>query len=280
MSTAPRQGKGKTGGTATAARKLARELRERLAHSVLPGEPAPTRDQLAEAAEFLLEAARQRSEGEAALLVRSAAGERRVTRIAIVNRDMPFLVDSIAATIAGQHLAIDLLLHPVLAVKRDADGRLSDWGGQDDLDATTESLIYLETGRVDAKERRVLERELTLTLADVRVAVADWPKMRTLLAADADRLTDPEGAELLRWFEGGRRTLLGHVTYARDGKQTQRLGICRKSARELVTAETCDRAFAWFKRNGSDAPLIVKASHLSRVHRRVPLDLFVVPVGG
>src|SRR5690606_39328067 len=55
--------------------------------------------------------------------------------------------------------------------------------------------------------------------------------------ADADRLSDPEGAELLRWFEGGMLTLLGHLTHARSGKQAQRLGICRKSARELVRSE-------------------------------------------
>src|SRR5690606_17833635 len=278
MATAQRQGKAKSGGTATAERKLIRGLCDRLAHSLLPGEPPLTREKLDEAADFLLEAAAKRAEGEAALLVRSATGERRVTRIAIINRDMPFLVDSIAATIAAQNLAIDLLLHPILPVKRDTEGRLSDLANESDASAILESMIYLETGRVDAKERRILERELALTLADVRVAVGDWHKMRALMAADADRLSDPEGAELLRWFEGGMLTLLGHLTHARSGKQAQRLGICRKSARELVAAETYERAFAWFEKNGTEAPLMVKANRLSRVHRRVPLDLIIVPV--
>ena len=278
MATARRQEKAKAGGTAAAERKLLRGLRDRLAHSLLPGEPPLTGERLDEAADFLLEAAATRAEGEAALLVRSAIGERRVTRIAIVNRDMPFLVDSIAATIAAQNLAIDLLLHPILPVERDPEGRFLDLADETDADAIPESMIYLETGRVDAKERRVLERELALTLADVRVAVSDWHKMRALMAADAERLSDPEGAELLRWFEGGMLTLLGHLTHARNGKQTQRLGICRKSARELAAAETYERAFAWFKENGTDAPLMVKANRLSRVHRRVPLDLIIVPV--
>src|SRR5690606_8040991 len=41
------------------------------------------------------------------------------------------------------------------------------------------------------------------------------------------------------------------------------------------------RAFAWFDaQRGQDGagPLIVKANRLSRVHRRVPLDLFIVPL--
>src|SRR6188474_1319305 len=105
-------------------RKLARELRDRLADSLLPGEPGLSRERLDEAAAFVLEAARERLEGEAALRVRSAGGARRCTRIAVVNRDMPFLVDSIAATIAAQGLAIDVLVHPIVAVERDAAGRL------------------------------------------------------------------------------------------------------------------------------------------------------------
>jgi glutamate dehydrogenase len=259
-----------------AERKLARELRERLADSLLPGEPALSPQRLDEAAAFVLETARDRPEGEAALLVRSAGGARRCTRIAVVNRDMPFLVDSIAATIAAQGLAIDVLMHPILPVRRDAKGRLTGLPGNDGADTRSESLVYLETERTEAKLRRVLEQELAATLADVRAAVADWPKMRELIDEDAERVSDPEGAELLRWLGGGMLTQLGHVTRRRDGSQAQLLGICRKSARALAADDTFERAFAWFDKGGR-SPLIIKANRLSRVHRRVPLDLFMVP---
>jgi glutamate dehydrogenase len=260
-----------------AERKLARALRERMADSLLPGEPALSPERLDEAAAFVLEAARRRTEGEAALLVRSSGGARRCTRIAIVNRDMPFLVDSIAATIAAQGLAIDLLMHPILQVARGAEGRLTGLPGKEGAGTRPESLIYLETERTDAKARRTLEQELATTLADVRAAVADWPKMRDIIAEDAGRVPDPEATELLRWLGGGMLTQLGHVTRRRDGNEAQRLGICRKSARELAADETYDRAFAWFDNSGR-SPLIVKANRLSRVHRRVPLDLFIVPL--
>ena len=257
-------------------RKLARELRARLTDSLLPGEPALSPERLDEAAVFLLEAARARTEGEAALLVHSAAGTRRCTRVAIVNRDMPFLVDSIAATVAARGLAIDLLMHPILPVERDADGRLTGLPGKEGKGTRPESLIYLEAERIDAKGRRALERELATTLADVRAAVADWPKMVALIEEDAGRVSDPEGAELLRWLGDGMLTQLGHLTRRRDGSQGQMLGVCRKSARELAADDTYERAFAWFDKGGR-APLIVKANRLSRVHRRVPLDLFIVP---
>src|SRR5688572_28265853 len=124
MATARRQDEG-LADLSAAERKLARGLRERLSDSLLPGEPLLSRERLDEAAAFPREAACVRSDGEAALLVRSTGGARRCTRIAVVNNDMPFLVDSIAATIAAQGLAIDLPMHPILPVARDGKGRLT-----------------------------------------------------------------------------------------------------------------------------------------------------------
>src|SRR5690606_27787418 len=105
---------------------------------------------------------------------------------------------------------IDLMVHPVVPVRRDGSklAALVDNGGE----APRESMIYIETARVDAKERRALEKALAVTLGDVRAAVTDWPKMVRLMNADADGLADTEGAELLRWLSDGMMTVLGHVT--------------------------------------------------------------------
>src|SRR5690606_35465113 len=224
-----------------------------------------------------LEAARERRGDEPSILVRSATGDRRCTRVAVVNTDMPFLVDSIAGTVAARGLAIDLLVHPVLAAKRDGDGRLTALPEEPGVGARRESLVYLETPRIDARARRALERDLATTLTAARAAGTDWPEMRELIAQDADRVDDAEGAELLRWFGEGALTLLGHVTVARDGSQSQRRGIARKGATALVADETLAAAFDWFDKRRGEALLIVKANRLARVHRRVPLDLFIVP---
>ena len=259
---------------------LARQLRERIADSLLPGEEAPSAGHLTEASEFLFETARQRSGGEPAIRIGTARNGRRFMRVAVVNDDMPFLVDSVAAAVAAEGLAIDLLVHPIVAVRRDNSGRLTGLPAAGAADEKLESMIYLETSRVDAKERRRLERALAAALGDVRAAVQDWPKMRELMVADAEGLADAEGAALLRWLSDGMLTQLGHVTRKRDGSQSQMLGICRKSGRSLLADASYDRAFAWFDRRGgaSKAPLIIKANRLSKVHRRVPLDLFIVPI--
>jgi glutamate dehydrogenase len=40
-------------------------------------------------------------------------------RLAVVNDDMPFLVDSISGAIAAHDIAIFRIIHPVIAVERD-----------------------------------------------------------------------------------------------------------------------------------------------------------------
>ena len=253
-----------------------------LSRALLPGDEAFPKAGLAEAAGFVLATAAKREVGEAAVALESVTGPvgSRLMRIAVINDDMPFLVDSIAAAVASDGLAIDRLVHPIVGAERDAKGRLVAVKDDGASDTARESMVYLETSRVDARTRGSVQAALKAALADVRVAVADWPKMQLAMAADADRLESEqgaaEGAALLRWLHGGMLTQLGHVTRQRDGRQTGALGICRKSAKALLSDASYDRAFAWFEKN-EGAPLVIKSNRLSNVHRRVPLDLFIVP---
>ncbi|GGZ87457.1 NAD-glutamate dehydrogenase domain-containing protein [Novosphingobium arvoryzae] len=261
---------------------LIEALGMRLSNAILPGDAAFSADGLAQAAQFVLATAAVRTSGDPAIAIESVSGgaSERFMRIAVINDDMPFLVDSIASTIAAHGLAIDRLVHPVLPVRRDGDGRLSAIPTGDAAGEKRESMVYLETPRADARQRRALEQALAATLADVRAAVADWSAMQAAMAADADTAPDSEGAALLRWFKDGMLTQLGHVVRRRDGSQTGALGICRKSAKALLGPISYDRAFAWFdgQAKGVRVPLVVKSNQVSNVHRRTPLDLFIVPV--
>lgn len=256
-------------------------LRRAIRDSLLPGEAPIPPARIGAIAALLIDTAKTRQPGEAGIALHTQGDERLHLSIAIVNDDMPFLVDSIAATIAAQGLAIDLLVHPVVPVRRDGDGRLTEILRASAADGRRESFIYIETQRIDAKQRRALEAALAVTLADVRAAVGDWPKMQAIMERDAAAAPGEEGAALLRWLGGGMLTQLGHVVRQRDGRQKGALGICRKSAKGLLADESYRRAFAWFDQRGAEgrerAPLVVKANRLSNVHRRVPLDLFIMP---
>src|SRR3546814_1360997 len=71
-------------------------------------------------------------------------------------------------------------------------------------------------------------------------------------------------------------TQLGHEWRTRAGKAQDRLGVCASSSSQLLSPEALDAAFAWFDKGGR-APLLIKSNRLSAVHRRVLLDLIVVP---
>ncbi|QUL37153.1 NAD-glutamate dehydrogenase domain-containing protein [Erythrobacter sp. JK5] len=257
-------------------------LARHMSSAILPGDTPLDGEPLSQAVEFVLKAAQQREPDRSALLIQSATGKRRMLRLAVINDDMPFLVDSIAATVAAQGLSIDRLVHPVVPVSRDDEGRLTGLGKSGKTAASRESMVYIETPRIDARQRRELLAQLRLTLGDVRAAVADWSRLQAATKADAKLLQGdkPEAAALLDWLNGGMLTQLGHLTRHRDGSETDAFGICRKSARDLLAESSYKTAFDWFDAPGKGgAPrnmLVIKANRLSNVHRRVPLDLFIV----
>ena len=258
---------------------MADAIAARLTQGALPAElqgfgPA----EVAAAAAFVAGVAQQRSPGEPSIALEPMSGDdtHRRMRLAIVNDDMPFLVDSIAAMVGADGIAIDRVIHPVLPVTRDADGNLQGIGAG----GRSESFIYLEMERADARDRRGLVDDLRAVLADVRAAVADWSGLQDALAADATSLGEKngEGAALLLWFLGGKLTLLGHEKWYEDGRDAPALGVARTPHKVPLLADTSrQRALDYFVEGGA-APLLLKSNAISTVHRSVPLDLVLVPV--
>ena len=258
---------------------LVEALRKALTDHALPGETKGfSREGEREAAEFLAGVAFRRRKGEVALAIESTGGEagRRRMRIGIVNDDMPFLVDSIANAIAGRQLTIHRLLHPVMCVTRDANGQLSEVETLCGDASRQESMMYIELDRADARGRQELSRELRAVLADVRAAVRDWRKLQAKMREDAAQAPEPEGAALLNWFAGGAMTLLGFHVEKPGQPPSETLGLFSIPGPPTDDAG-CLGAMRYFERGG-DVPLLAKAERKSSVHRRVPLDLVVVPV--
>ncbi|WCM25744.1 NAD-glutamate dehydrogenase [Sphingomonas sp. QA11] len=264
----------------TTLKSLSDALAVRLTKGALPGElQGFGKAERADAAAFVAATAETRPPGKPVLALEPIAGSepRRTMRLAIVNDDMPFLVDSIAATIGAHNVVIDRIIHPVLSVTRDPSGVLTSVGGADGEGGSPESMIYIEMERADSRERRELIAALEHNLADVRSAVADWPAMQARMAADAEALGTSEGAELLLWFLDRNFTLLGAESW-QGGKSEKPLGIARHAHSVPILAEASRAlAMAWFEKGG-EAPLLLKSNQISGVHRHVPLDLVLVPI--
>ncbi|MBA2771991.1 MAG: NAD-glutamate dehydrogenase, partial [Sphingomonas sp.] len=249
-------------------------LRAALTSNALPGETdGLTPQNLREAAEFVAAAAAVRAEATSAIRIESTGGEagRRRMRLVTVNRDMPFLVDSVAGAIAARGLGVHRLLHPIVLADRDGSGKLTSIG-----DGEPESIIYIELDRADSRGRQELVGELKNVLADVRAAVRDWRPMLAQMKSDADALErrDSEAAALLRWLSANNFTLLGHAQVKADGTVLKARGILKRemglwdrSAAEAAIDHLADE---------SRTVLILKSDRISPVHRRVPLDVVMV----
>ena len=261
------------------ARPLVSSIRKALTQNALPGE---TEGLMAvderDAAEFLASVGARRKRGEVAIAIESTGGQagRRRMRIGIVNDDMPFLVDSVANAIAARHLTIHRLLHPVVCVERDKDGKLKSVEPICGDVERRESLMYIELDRTHARGRSELVRELKAVLADVRASVRDWPKLQAKMREDAAAVEDPEGRAMLEWFAGGAMTLLGYEVERATGQPTETLGLF--SIPGAPTDEGGALGAMRYFEAGGDVPLMAKAERKSTVHRGVPLDLVVVPI--
>jgi glutamate dehydrogenase len=220
------------------------------------------------------------------------------TVIEIVNDDMPFLVDSMAAELNRLDLTVHLVIHPIFRVQRDAKGRMSGIrpaGDGGDNGAAAESFMHIQIDEQAGKKGLgEIEAALAKVLADVRVAVADWRPIRGKLAEANKALTNaPKFIEakakdeiraFLDWLDDNHFTFLGYREYEVSGNgkdsfmgvvEGSGLGLLRdpdvhvfEGVRRLADLPQHVRDFL-----GRKQLLIVnKANMRSTVHRGVHLD--------
>ena len=99
--------------------------------------------------------------------------------VALINDDMPFLVDSATAYFNEQGFSVHLLVHPIFDVQRNHNGDLISISDvSTTLKGERESCILFEVDRIlDDQRREKLKHGLIKVLTDVRLAVTDWRPM-------------------------------------------------------------------------------------------------------
>ena len=92
-----------------------------------------------------------------------------------------FLVDSVSLAINGSGRVVHLVIHPIMTVIRDLQGRLLEVHDSETA-GRRESWMHVEITRSsDRDDLALLAQTLPGVLADVRVAVEDWLPMRARL---------------------------------------------------------------------------------------------------
>ncbi|GAA2598448.1 NAD-glutamate dehydrogenase [Dactylosporangium fulvum] len=242
-----------------------------------------------------LELAQQRVPGELKLrLGMSVAGG---TSLEIVTDDMPFLVDSITSALSSRDIDLNLMVHPLVVVRRAPLGALEKVRvGLEPEDAApgdiVESWIRIEVDRIrDEADLEELRNDLARVLNDVREAVEDWPKMRIQALALADELGSAQlpvpdkditdSVELLRWLVDDHFTFLGYreyrLTKGDDGEELLQavlgsgLGILRadQTHPRVLSSMTAE---AYAKALEKRLLIITKANSRATVHRAAYLD--------
>ena len=215
------------------------------------------------------------------------------TVVEIVNDDMPFLVDSVQMEVLRQGLAVNLIAHPVVTVRRDAAGRRLALAGNGEGEGSRESLMHFEVERVaDAARRNALAADLARVLADVRAVVGDWAPMRAKMLevmAELERGPLPlaaddvaETREFLAWLADNHFTFVGyrcHDLVERDDGvglaivPGTGLGILRERSGETHSASFAQLPAALrAKAKARDLVVITKSNSRSTVHRPGYLD--------
>src|SRR5215472_6997432 len=215
------------------------------------------------------------------------------TLVLTVTDDMPFLVDSLGMALNRAGLAVHLIVHPVLQVRRDGRGRLTDLGANGSQAVRAESWQLYEIDRVtDPEQLEKLRRELESTLADVRAVVNDFMPMRERVREIIARLeADPpplpaaevnEARHLLDWMEARHFVFLGYRYYHLErGRNEDRLvpearsglGILSSSRREGARVKpTVLRGDLRARAREPELLIVTKANSTATVHRGELLD--------
>ena len=222
------------------------------------------------------------------------------TVVMIVTEDMPFLVDSLGVALSKAGIAIHLLIHPVMWVKRDGRGRLLDVTHGAEEGALSESWQLYEVDRqTDATQIAALKAKLESVLADVRRSVEDWPQMRERVRALSESLlTDPpplpsdeidEAHALLDWMEARHFVFLGYRHYKLTrGKKSDRLVSDSRSGLGILRAGGDGNRGTSITLRGEvrehartrELLILTKANSTATVHRGTYLDYVGVKTFG
>jgi glutamate dehydrogenase len=260
---------------------------------------------LAQAALDHFEFGTKRARGQALVRVFNPDAERDGfesphTLVLTVTDDMPFLVDSLSIVFKRAELAVHLIVHPVLEVRRDGRGRIADVGsasnghgnGSNPAFRAESWQLYEIDRQTDPAQIEKIQQAIETTLSDVDSSVEDWSRMRerarSLVTAlehspppvPADDVA--EARHLLSWMEARHFVFLGyrHYTLERGGQEDRLvpeprsgLGILRDGKRRRKGGPgTVLRGDVRAKAREPDLLILTKANSTSTIHRDEYLD--------
>ncbi len=212
------------------------------------------------------------------------------TFIEMVHDDMPFIVDSITTAINRHDLTVHITVHPIIRVRRDKGGNIDGIADLDSNEGQRESFVRLAIDRqADPRELKQLEQEIRKVLADIKLSVRDWHKMRDKMVKAhellkfvpkrVDKKLLSESQAFLQWLADDHFTFLGYREYklSRRNKkvflkpvENSGLGLLSRKDRTGHTIELTDDMRRLTR--SKDWLILTKSNARSTIHRHAYLD--------
>ncbi|MCP8686084.1 NAD-glutamate dehydrogenase [Marinobacterium sedimentorum] len=163
----------------------------------------------------------------------------------VVMEDRPHLVASLGLALQRAGIAVQQVIHPVVGVQRDAQGRLVSLQAPCAA-ADAEAIVRFEIEHLsEASKRAELEQSLADVIADVRMLASDAAAMRQRLSAAINATSQllsglapgntqlQETLDYLRWLRDGHFTLVGAASYGLSFTATDRCQLSLDAASRL-----------------------------------------------
>jgi glutamate dehydrogenase len=180
------------------------------------------------------------------------AFKRKRLAVTIINRDMPFLVDTMAMALGKLGFTLYRTIHPQLWVKRDAAGNLLEVHNKAMEGTTAESCMYVELSPLpEGMSEDAIRDALISALSHVQFSVEDWRIMQAKLrevgthiaAAALPQHELEEAAAFFDWLLANNFIFMGYVAYDfydANGKEAlipvsgSELGVFRMKGSDLL----------------------------------------------
>ncbi|HLQ84523.1 MAG TPA: NAD-glutamate dehydrogenase [Salinisphaeraceae bacterium] len=258
-----------------------------------------TAEELLAVAQTHFELARERADAVAAVRIVPLQDSRHGCDLALltVARDMPFIVETVRMAVRNSGAAIDWVIHPVLHLERDQQGRLTSVASvaEQTHGDSDESLLYIEFAASTGFAQTALVERVEANLGDLAIVVADYQPMREQLrhvmaeleaAAGANREECAEVQAFLDWLDDHHFTFLGYrlrTIETGDGDATMvdvpgsSLGLLREERPYIdpdgyvAPAEELDKYV-----RSSRILVVAKANAHAWIHHPEPMDVIAV----
>ena len=212
------------------------------------------------------------------------------TILDIVNKDCPFLVDSLVALIEGNGYDILNIMHPIFYVKRDDAGNLEEFKSlRGDNSKDVESVIQIHLkDKLSDSEKKNLKIKIKEVLVNLTIVVEDWHQIIDQVHKSQNQICLKEERDLeevksfISWLVEKGFIFLGFIEfdYKKDknkkyqlseNKDSPSLGVFRSKDKEFrprIATNSTHEEISYAIEN----PYIIevlKSSYKSKIHRLV-----------